>query len=202
MAPLRVPRCAEVRIQYNVNGQDCNNILHFTKVSGAPYNLAALSGLAGAVADAWHTDILGLLSNQVAMGAVTATDISVDGGLQAVDTSHAGDNGGITSPALPGSVAFVVKFLTGRTGRSFRGRNFVSGWGEEAVTGNLISVTRANQAVDGYVSIRNAATADLWDWVIVSRVLNGVTLVPPATIAVTDITYTDLTVDTMRSRLH
>lgn len=201
MARQLVPKCAEVAIKYLVNGATCTNILHFTKGAGAAFTLPELSGLAAAVANAWAGGVLQSLPATVLGLSCTATDIGALGGLQAVNTANIAFNGSVVTPTLPSNVAFVLKFLTGRVGRSFRGRNYIAGLGESQVTSNQISSTLADEFVQGYIDIREDALADGWDWVVVSRTINGAVNTPPLTFHIVDIAYTDVRVDTMRSRL-
>lgn len=201
MARQLVPKCAEVAIKYLVNGADCTNILHFTKGAGAAFTLPELSGLASAVSGAWAGGILQSLCSTVLGLSCTATDISALGGMQAVNTADMAFTGSVNTPTLPSNVAFAVKFLTGRVGRSFRGRNYIAGLGESQVGGNQISTALADAFVQGYVDIRSAIQDEGWEWVVVSRTIGGVVNTPPLTFKVTDINYTDVRVDTMRSRL-
>jgi len=121
--------------------------------------------------------------------------------LESTDATHASDTGEITGEDVPGNVAFALKFQTGHTGRSARGRNFISGIPEDAVTGNTITEAYADAYRDAYTSIATALNSGGFPMVVVSRYTLGAKRTVGLTLPVTVISYTDLNIDSQRNRL-
>lgn len=201
MPVYRVPFTASVVVQAKVYGQDVFNVLNFIKGVDTAWTALELYSLAQTVGDGYGGYLMPQISQSYIMGNVVATDISVDGGNQAIYTAQVGTTGGIATASLPTNVAFCIKFATGHVGRSYRGRIFIGGIPSSVVAADMVNGTWADNTVAALVSINNDASVLDYQQVVVSRFQDGLKLNPPETRVITTITYVDLAVDSMRRRL-
>lgn len=113
-------------------------------------------------------------SASVSLDRIVAKDVSVDDGLGVEFALPAPRPGVVTgSPVLPNNVTAAVKWTTGFTGRSRRGRTYIVGLYEGGVIGDqLESATRAALLAD-YQALLTAVTGEGWDLVVVSYCANG-----------------------------
>lgn len=68
--------------------------------------------------------------------------------------------GGVASPGAPGGTCIAVGFRTAYGGRSFRGRNYVSGFPLAACEGNQLATAYATGIVDAYDDLVPIYVAD------------------------------------------
>lgn len=201
MAFQPAPAVAECVMRGVQFGQQTVNTLYFQKSTGTPWTAAELIDLAGTVDTGRRANIELHQGNEWIDNGVVATDISVVGGLQVESNLFAGSVGAIGGGCAPGNVTFAIKFLTGHVGRSYRGRNFIPGIPDGYAGANVISSANAAQYVADYVALSNSALAEGFVHVIVSRIQGGVVPAVALVVPVTTIAYTDVNLDSMRSRL-
>lgn len=200
MASVPVPNVAEIDIRYDINGQPAENTL-YAEYTGTITG-AILDALAVAVEDWFVDEMLPLLVDALVYRETHVRDLSAGSGFQALANGEAGATGAGTGTPYPGSVAWAVKFVTGLAGRSFRGRNYVSGLSSATVLGNILDPAFASAVVGAYQMLLTGGgilPAD-WQWVVVSRVSGGVPRVTGLTTPVNAVGYTDLVVDSQRNR--
>jgi hypothetical protein len=77
--------------------------------------------------------------------------------------------GARSAAALPNNVCLTVSFRTTARGRSFRGRNYISGLAEDQVVLNTVDSGTLTDIRDGYQDLMSIAGAATVDWVVVSR---------------------------------
>lgn len=194
-----VPGTASVEIRYRLGSTNFENVMYFRRTSG--YGQADVDALAMNCYLVAESGLLPYISSDIALREVYVRGLEFQNDLEAYYADVVEPTGGIGNPSLPLNVAFAIKFSAGLTGRSTRGRNYIAGAPESQVSGNLVSPVWAENIKGGVEAISGASIPDGWTHVIVSRVANGVVRPTGVTFAVTSITYTDLTVDTMRKRL-
>lgn len=201
MAFQAVANCAEAYIEGLVNATTVGITPKFRHIAGA-YTQADIDDLADALDDWFSTEVLphspseASYVNTHVRGLASSLDLEADNN----DGAGVGASGGENMPV---NVSFVIKFATGLTGRSGRGR--VYHWGMAATwlatNENTMDVSVADalvaawDALDGYISPVG------WEHVLVSRYASGAPRVTPLVMAITDYLYTDLQVDTRRKRL-
>lgn len=132
MAFIPAPNAARVAITMMSGTYNTVNTLWFTKPGG--YDATALNDLLGEVLSFWGTEIMPVLC--------TATSLTEGYALDASDIDGP-SVGAIVSPAVTGgeadtaaslASAMTITFRSAARGRSGRGRNYISGWGEDAMT--------------------------------------------------------------------
>lgn len=199
MAFIPVPDTAEVRVEQTLHGEQVNNILHFARVGG--WDGPSLSSLAALVFGQWGNNVMAPLSSALELQQVVARDISVQDGEQLISPAGPAVPGGVSGPALPGNVAFCITHRTGLVGRSRRGRSYVAGLPEAAVTGNALSSASANALETAFNAVRAATNAQGYFFCVVSRYTNGAPRPAGITTPVIGSVARDLTVDSQRGRL-
>lgn len=201
MAFIPVPDGAEVVVHGKLFGQEIVNTLWFTETGAGAYTLEELNTLVGAVADAWRDELLPELSHDYTFVYATATDMQAPGGLQATYATASPQPGGRVGDSLPGNVAYVVSFRTGHTGRSYRGRNYVAGIDDTAVSGNALSSAYSTAILTAYQAILSAAEALGAVPVVVSKYADGAPRTTALTTPITTVMAVDLNLDSQRRRL-
>lgn len=170
------PDIAKAAIRFRLFGQDVVNTLHFR--SNVPMNPTIVGNIAAYV-DGWvSSSLLPALTGAVTYRETTVTDLSEEGGTQVINGDAGGQNGGLFYTGnLPNQTALVVSFRTLRSGRSYRGRNYLAGWSGTQLEGPN---TFLGGVIFGVSSAYNAMLADLnslgssaeYNWVVLSRFLN------------------------------
>jgi len=132
---------------------------------------------------------------------VFARDLTTASGIEASDTTGAGTLGGFDGTSSPGNVAMAVSFRTGHAGRSYRGRNYISGIPVADVEGNGISPYWAAAIVAAFEGFITEAVSSGFAWVVVSTIAEGVLRELGVASPVIAAAVTDLAIDSMRRRL-
>lgn len=202
MAFVAVPNTAEIVIGFVLFGQQVCITRHVTKPASTPWTVTELFDAEAPFRDAFHSGSFTVLGGALKWRQVSATDISVAGGAQAVDTSFAGEGGGASGATAPGGVTFALTFRTGHVGRAFRGRNYIPGIPEPAIDGNEVLTTFAEALANSDIALAAAVTAAGFTWTVVSRNLNNAPRPTPVALPITGVGYSDLSLDSQRRRLN
>lgn len=201
MATILVPRTASFVLRGELYGQEIINIVYAEKTNEGPWSVELLASCLQGVMLSMKTTLAPQQSAFYSCVEGIATDLGVYGGNQYVESNPLYTwSGAIGGDSLPGGSAFVVKFLTGRVGRSFRGRNFIAGIPEaSANTGRVIGAF-TDAVVQAYSDLGDVFTENLAHWVIVSRTFAGSPVVPPARWEVTSVGFTTNAIRSQRKR--
>lgn len=199
MAFVPVPNGFLARVRYTLFDQLIENTLWF--ITADPPS-EVLTPIASTVLDAWGDNVMPLLSQDLTLREVYVTDESEQNGGSATATFGTGPlAGGVSNSGLPGNVALCVSFRTAQRGRSFRGRIYLPGLYETAVTGNQIGSTIATSLVNAVETAVAAVEALGAIHAVVSRYANGAPRTTAVATPVVAYLATDLTVDSQRRRL-
>lgn len=201
MAFIPATDCAEAVVRQTLQGLPVVNTLKFRHTSG--YDQADIDALAAYIDTAWSTNVLPL---QVAALAYLQTDVRGLGNVEdlfATANAGSGDGGITTESPLPANVAFAVKFTTGLTGRSTRGRLYLAGLhrGILDTNENFVTVAFANDVRDAIEQVCANPPAG-WQHVVLSYFSDGAPRGAGVTYPVNAYSYTDRKVDTQRRRLN
>jgi len=164
-----VPNCAVAEIVFSVNNVTVQNSPTFTHVGGA-YDQSDVDLLSAAV-DGWvSTEYLPLLSSTLSYVETHVRGLEDENDVESIDSTGAGV-GGVATPPLPSNVAFCVRFTTGLTGRSARGRAFTPGVPNTILDAdeNFIGATFANNVVAAWEALPALLVSAGWSHVVVSR---------------------------------
>lgn len=201
MAFQSVPNCAIASIRFTGNSTVGVMTPTFTKVGG-DYSQGDVDVLAATI-DAWvQSDALAYVSSQWLYAGTTVRGLQRENDYIAYadDNAGAGEQSG---NALSSQVTFAVKFGSGLTGRSARGRAFWCGLGTLMLEANenILTTSAANGIRDAWEALGNQVLVTGWTHVIVSRVSGGTKRPTGIFFPVTQYSYTDRRVDTQRKRL-
>lgn len=205
MAFTPVPNTARTCIKYTLFGQQVCNIMYFEK--GSPWTAGELVTLATALNSWVDGELLPLLSADMKFIGTEARSMEAQSAPSVEVAISPPLEGDVANAGLPGNVALAVKFATGLTGRSFRGRNFIAGWPEQSVTGNKILAAPQAALVAAFDELGTYLIGLSADHVVAS-LFSGVDgagkPIPRVTGVTTPVTqYTaDDDIDSMRKRLN
>lgn len=199
MAFQPVPDCAKLAIVQSRAGEQMVNILHATR--SGQWGNTELDALAGAVLNQWAAGMMPYLSQTVQLLRVEARGLRAQADVFTTAIPTQAVFGGYTASPMPGNVAFCLTLSTGLTGRANRGRLYIGGLHEAAISGDTMLQTFADAFRNELSALLNEIRNAGWTPVVVSRRLNGQPRNPPATIEITSVRYADRTLDSQRRRL-
>lgn len=195
---IPAPNCARTRMVYDYLGQQVENVVYFQK--GSPFDAASLAALNAEIHTAWNTTIK--LHQQTGLAFLFVESTALDAAAGAQDTLAIAGNGVIAGPGYPGSVTIAIKFATGTSGRSSRGRYYWPGIAESQATGNLLNTAVATAFVADlqafFATIEAALTVD---HVVVSYCNNNVWRTTAVATKVLNYLLVDSALDNQRRRL-
>lgn len=201
MAFIPCPDCASAAIKFDVNGQLCYNVLNFIRLSG--YDQDNINELADAV-DGWvGASYLAGVTSEVAYVETYVRGLSAATDLTALANANAGAGDLGTTEALPANVTWAVKFSTGLTGRSNRGRAYWIGLPVSALDANenFVAVASADAIIALWEALPTALAASQWDHVVLSKFTNGSPRTAGVARKVTAYSYVDRKIDTLGRRI-
>lgn len=206
MASVLVPGTVECEVLMLLDGEGIENTLYFNH-TGA-WSVTEETDLANDMITWWGTHFSPPMSNQLVLHAVRVTDLTSLTGAQVEIAPGSSFVGGQPTEPMSNNVAPAISFHTASRGRSFRGRNFISGIPIDAVNSNSVITSWEAAMTAAYMQLLVVATANGAEWVVVSR-FSGVDPVthkpiPRATgisTPVVSAVFTDSVVDSQRRRL-
>jgi len=147
--PLVIPNCIQVKLGTAVAGQGCYNILHFQKAGSQTIDQTVAEAVGNASHTAWLANMAPLCPNIVALGHSSVRDLTAPNLPEFIDTVAAVIGTSPTLDPLPAATALVVTIRTGSSGKSFRGRVYVTGFSEAANDGAGLATPAAGDAAVG-----------------------------------------------------
>lgn len=198
MAFQPVPNGIKIELNALQNGIPIVNVW-YVQVVGA-ITLTTLQDVAGAVESWWVDSLRDNLHSSYVLQNITCTDVSVENGIQYIETSITTPTGVGVGPQAAANAALCVSWRTGFTGRSFRGRTYFGGLDQTYL------VTAQEFASSSVTAFTNVAL-DLIDalatvgatLVVVSRVAAGIARITALASEVISI-IVDSKVDSQRRR--
>lgn len=201
-----VTNVVEAEMRMLLDGQKIENTLYFKNNAG--WSLAEITNLGNGLLIWWTTLYAVFVSSAVTLREIYLTDIETAVGstvtIPAPSPAPAGERG---SGALPNNVALTVSFRTALRGRSFRGRNYISGFAEDQVVLNTVDSGTLGDITDAYEGLTSVASDVDASWVVVSRFsgVDGDGKPIPRTLGVStnvsSVVIVDPIVDSQRRRL-
>ncbi len=201
-----VTNTVEVEVRMNLDGQKIENTQYYKKASA--WSSGDLVTLGNSYLVWWVNFYAVFVSSAVTLSEIYITDLTSSTSLvqsTPAPTPHpAGDR---ASGVLPNNVALTVSFRTGQRGRSFRGRNYISGFAEDQVVSNTVDSGTVADIESAYNALQDVASDNSCFWVVVSRFSgvdgDGVPIprVAGLTTDITSVLVVDPIVDSQRRRL-
>lgn len=183
------------------DSQSMVNVYHMETDPGIPWDSFTLGSTAELFYNWWAASMRAYVSNQTRLDYVEAVDLSVQGGAyeRTIGPAIAGSS---TSPALAAHTTLSVKWSTGYSGRSHRGRTYHIGLTESQVTGNYIAPSAGATFTTAYNNLLPAVNAaGVRHLVVLSRFTNGGPRIWGVGYRIINASLVDLRVDTQRRRL-
>jgi hypothetical protein len=195
-----------VEMRMRLDSQKIENTLYFRRVGG--WDLADATPLGNDMLIWWTTHYAPFVSISLTLNEIYITSLaSATGFVYSQPAPTPNPTGDEIANVMPNNVALTVSFRTSVRGRSFRGRNYISGLPEDAVTANTVDNTTIAAVTAGYEELMAVASGNSAKWCVVSR-YSGVDgdgdPIPRVAGIATDIAsvlVVDATVDSMRRRL-
>jgi hypothetical protein len=196
-----VPDTVQAKFEGRIDGQQTINDLYFHSTIG-PRSAAEVFILTLNL-NTWYAGLIAPQLNEAWTGVRTAVKGLSNAAAITAELTMGDAVGGIAGEFAPNNVSMAVKFSTGLSGRSSHGRNYVPALTNSQIVGNTIVSGWATAVVEAYGAL--LAGGEVlpagWDWVVVSRRTGGEARPTGVTLPVMAVSVTDLTVDSMRSRL-
>lgn len=202
MAFVPVPKTVSCAIIGELFGQSIQNVINLTFPDDP---LASVVAQAAASVGEWAVgELCPILSIEYKYLRTEAQDISAEGMPAFTNVVGTGTEGGVASGSSPGGTCIAMSFRSGYGGRSYRGRNFISGIPLAEMDGNQISSTFGAALIAAYEALMpDYVFDDLPDALhtIVSRFHLGAPRVAGLASPVLTYLLTNLDVDSQRRRL-
>jgi len=194
------PGVARVELIFLQNAQYVQNVYHVQVDPTGPLTEADLDAVRATFVT-WHQTNLRPAQGAFAiLQRIEVRDMTVADGLAKVYPCTTNCSGSGAGSANPGNVTIAVKWTTGYSGRSRRGRTFHVGLVQNVTTGNQITTGHQTLLQTAYSALITACNTAGTPLVVYSRVSGGasrdIALLTPITNATVDIN-----VDSMRRRL-
>lgn len=168
MAFIPSPDCAKAVFNTSFGLQAFSFGLWFEK---AEFDISDMTDLANICANSYSAELLPYISDSVNFDNVTVYDMRTETGQ--LYTVAPNDPGGDATEPLPIQVALVVTHRTAARGRTARGRTYISGFPENAVT-EAVWISGIVTAVNAFFTdVVADANVGGWQHVVVSHYLNG-----------------------------
>jgi hypothetical protein len=202
---VRVPNAALVEVRMLLDGQHIENTLWFQSDT-APTG-ATLATLADAIGAWWIANYRTNVSSAVSLVEVVATSMDSATAPTATFVPGTPQSGTGDSEALPNNVSLTVSFRTESRGRSFRGRNYITGLTDAQVANNTVDPLIVADWIDAYEAVGTAVSGTGFTWVVASRFsgvdANGdpIPRDPGITTPITAVVIVDPIIDSQRRRL-
>lgn len=198
--------CIEAEMRMLLDGQKIENTLYFKKTGG--WDIAEATNIGNGLLIWWTTLYSVFVSEAVTLREIYITDLETSTGFTVTVPAPApAPHGARSTSVLPNHVALTVSFRTNSRGRSYRGRNYISGFAEDQVVANTVDSGTLTDITDAYEGLTAVASDVDATWVVVSRFagVDGDGHPIPRVLGfgtnITAVTIVDPIVDSQRRRL-
>lgn len=198
MAFIPAPNCAEMVLVFTVESQICANVFHLK--GETPFDATSLATMAVLFRDWWDTNLKNHCNAVVSLDRIRGRALDTDHSPSVEVTSGMPLAGTSMSQAMPNNVTVAVKWQTGLSGRSYRGRTYHVGLNEGQVSANEVTPTGITALTNAYNALLTAINGTPYALVVLSRYNNNQ---PRATAVATEIdgVSIDTFIDSQRRRL-
>lgn len=194
---------AQVDLHFSLPESNCQTVLHVL-LGDASTDLEVLQWVADQVALKAAQYLPPVCSSNLRIGLVTATSLDSLDDPQATSTLADGTFGSLAGPHLPNECVFCLTKDTSSRSRGARGKLYhpgltssQQGSPNHLTTGAADAILAAwTQIHAGLVSASQAGVTAI----VLSRIANGIERIPPIWFPYTTLSYTDLTIDSMKRR--
>lgn len=199
MAFVSFPTACQLEARFIYDGQHVENVHHFDTATTL-WTAESMNDLAERYRLLWDGSFKPYAPPTLSLESIVVRSLSTSSSPAVEYTTSlpiAGTNAG---PQLPNNVTYAVKWTTGLSGRSYRGRTYHIGLNESQVIGNNLDGTYRIAMVAAYSQFPAWFAAEDAIFVIASRVSDGAERSPGITTPVVGCTI-DPVIDSQRRRL-
>ena len=192
---LQIPNAAQVTLLWSVSGNLAENVLGASHTGGVVFNQALAESLGAAIKAAFTSNLSSRMTANSTLARVGVRSLSSPNLPMFRDTG-ATVTGVAVGDALPPYVAECITLRTSRSGKSYRGRTYLSGWAESENDPNgRQSAASATAGVAFVQAISAAMTAAGLTLAVLSRpayeqILQETTIIPGGTNIVRTLSHT------------
>lgn len=193
-----IPNTVRCELRFTQDNQQVANIFHVEK--NEPLTVGDLNTIGG-VFVTWWSGMSSLIADDVTFREIDMRDQTSPGAIGILYNTGLPLSGSAGAFALPNHVTAAIKWGTGLTGRSYRGRTYHIGLTEAQVTKNQIVST----VVEDLLILYNELITDMvtagYSLVVASRYANNAPRVTGVTTPILTAAFADVVVDSQRKRL-
>lgn len=195
------PTTCQVETVCNFQGVIAESVYHVAQ--DTDWDAAGLASLCATFETWWKAEIQPLVSQYTVLSKIKARGLasSSDAGVELPVTS--GGAGAHTTQPLPNNAALAVKWSTGLTGRSYRGRTYHFGMlldQVNAVTSSSITSAFHTQVSDAYAALLTAVNIGDQRLVVASRMADSMPRTEGVSTNILSVSV-DVAIDSQRRRL-
>lgn len=200
MAFVPVPDTARVTMNFvGLDGGEACNVI-YVGATDSPVSLSQMAMITLVVSQ-WANDHWRLeAASGWTLTTVEALDASTEDGAYVVQNVQV--SGTRLIDPLPAMNTIAVQLLTGRSGRSRRGRLYHVGLSEEQTLGNYLTPLAADALIACYDALRTAFIEDELQWRVASFQQDGVKLATAVTYPISNIQLADRKIDRQIRRMY
>ena len=195
---IPIPNTVRCELRFTQDSQQVANIFHVWK--DEPLTVGDLNTI-GAVFVNWWSGMSSFIGDTVTFREIDMRDQSSVGAIGILYNTGLPITGTAVGAVLPNHVTAAIKWGTGLTGRSYRGRTYHIGLTEGQVTDNELTSLIITDLLLVYNELISDMTTAGYSLVVASRYANNA---PRTTGIVTPIltaAFADVVVDSQRKRL-
>lgn len=196
---IPVENTALVQLIQVLDQQRIENTLYFFRADG--WDIEGLTDLGAAAAAWWVANIAPNVSQELSLVQVISTDLTTQTSPSVTVNVSPAEPGTRVQASEPNNVAICISFRTALRGRSFRGRNYISGLGVSDVTGNTFDQNLLDAIVEGYQSLVDTPLLGDTSWSVVSRFTNNEPREAGEAVPILTALSIDNVIDSQRRRL-
>jgi len=190
----------QVELRGTQFSKEVENTLYFSR--GDTIEVGEVNALFDWLEDVFIPEITPAQSNTFAWDELYGTDLTTASSptySRVFSPPIAGESMNVPEP---NSVACCISFRTNGRGRGSRGRNYVGGNNANNVTNDSFELVLVNLLVAAYELLLGGGTFPSgWEWIVLSRFLDGAARSTGLIQPITDVLSTDLLVDSQRKRV-
>jgi len=193
-----IPNTALVELRMTQGEQLIENTFHVEKEG--ILTVSDLQDIGATFVD-WFDNHRNLVIGTVTLREVAVRDLTTASSLGIIYATGLPLVGLLAGSAMPNSTTIAVKWGTGLSGRSFRGRTYHIGLAESQVSNNSIETATVTGLLASYNLLLTSINGSGYTMVVASRVANGVPRTTGGTTPILSASFADITVDSQRRRL-
>jgi hypothetical protein len=167
MAFIPAPNCAEMVLIFTMGNQICANVFHLK--GETPFDATSLATMAVLFRNWWNTNMKTKCNSAVSLDRIRGRALDTDHSPAVEVTDGMPIVGNSTFQAMPNNVTVAVKWQTGLSGRSYRGRTYHIGLTEEHVSANEVTPGAIAALTTAYNALLTAVNETPYSLVVLSR---------------------------------